>query len=74
MIPNKKQIIITSTFLAVLLPLTPPLFAYELANRFRSVIFKNGLCLFILKRLLNPTVSIYRYYRAGVVDESDGKT
>ncbi len=45
-----------------------------LGNRVQRVTLKNGLKLLMLERHLSPTVSIYIRYRAGAVDEADGKT
>ncbi len=76
MIPNKKLFFFTLTSLTFLflflLPSRP--LSYELANRVQSFTLKNGLRLLILERHLSPTVSIYIRYRAGAVDEADGKT
>ena len=73
MIPNKKFFFIALTSILFLLFPTQ-LFSYELANRVHSFTLKNGLRLLILERHLSPTVSIYIRYRAGAVDEADGKT
>lgn len=74
MILNKKYFFITLISFAFLFLLTPPLFSYELTKRVQSFTLKNGLRLLILERHLSPTVSIYIRYRAGAVDEADGKT
>jgi predicted Zn-dependent peptidase len=59
-------------FLLLLLP--SPLFSYELAEAVQTFTLKNGLRLLMLERHLSPTVAIYIRYRAGAVDEADGKT
>jgi len=58
--------------LPLLLP--SPLFSYDLAEKVQTFTFKNGLRLLMLERHLSPTVAIYIRYRAGAVDEADGKT
>jgi predicted Zn-dependent peptidase len=50
------------------------LFSEGLGERVERVTLKNGLRLLMLERHLSPTVSIYIRYRAGAVDEADGKT
>ncbi|MEK7243556.1 MAG: insulinase family protein, partial [Thermodesulfobacteriota bacterium] len=58
----------------LLIFLSPPLFSYELAEKVQTYTLKNGLRLLMLERRLSPTVSIYIRYRAGAVDEAEGKT
>ena len=60
------------SFLMLLLPSF--LFSYELAEAVKSFTLENGLRLLMLERHLSPTVAIYIRYRAGAVDEADGKT
>lgn len=61
--------------LIILLILLPScLFAGGLGERVQRVTLKNGLRLLMLERHLSPTVSIYIRYRAGAVDEVNGKT
>ena len=74
MILNKKLFFITLTSLALFIFPCPHASSYELANRVQSFTLKNGLRLLIFERHLSPTVSIYIRYRAGAVDEADGKT
>jgi predicted Zn-dependent peptidase len=59
-------------FLLLLFP--SPLFSYELAKKVQTFTLKNGLRLLMLERHLSPTVSIYIRYRAGAVNEVEGKT
>lgn len=54
--------------------LPSPLFSYELAKKVQTYTLKNGLKLLVLSRPLSPTVSISIRYRAGAVDEEEGKT
>ena len=72
-IPNA---IFTTLGILFLLPLLlpSPLFSYELAKKVQTFTLKNGLRLLMLERHLSPTVAIYIRYRAGAVDEADGKT
>lgn len=58
----------------LLIFLSPPLFSYELAEKVQTYTLKNGLRLLMLERRLSPTVAIYIRYRAGAVDEAEGKT
>ncbi len=74
MIRNKHLFFITLTLLTLLILLPSCLFSYELEKRVQTYTLKNGLRLLILERNLSPTVSIYIRYRAGAVDEADGKT
>jgi predicted Zn-dependent peptidase len=60
--------------LLLLLLLPSPLFSYELAKAVQTFTLKNGLRLLLLERHISPTVAIYIRYRAGAVDEADGKT
>lgn len=65
----------TPGILLILLLLLPSsLFSYELADKVKSFTLKNGLRLLVMERRLSPTVSIYIRYRAGAVDEEEGKT
>jgi predicted Zn-dependent peptidase len=74
MIRTNKYLFVTSIYLVSLFFLPAPLFSYELAKRVQSFTLRNGLRLLIVERHLSPTVSIYIRYRAGAVDEIDGKT
>src|SRR3989339_975541 len=74
MIRDNRLFFITSLTWVFLLLLPSPLFSYDIANRIQAFTLKNGLRLLMLERRLSPTVSIYIRYRAGAVDEADGKT
>jgi predicted Zn-dependent peptidase len=74
MIRIKKYLFVTTISLALVLFLPPPLFSYELAKRVQSFTLKNELRLLMVERHQSLTVSIYIRYRAGVLDEVDGKT
>jgi predicted Zn-dependent peptidase len=57
--------------------LTDMLFAAEgigLEKRIQRFTLENGLQVLVLPRNVSPTVSLYIRYRAGAVDEVDGKT
>ncbi len=62
--------------LAVLLLLLFPslILSQGLGERVQRFTLGNGLRLLTLERKLSPTISIYIRYRAGAVDEADGKT
>lgn len=45
-----------------------------LDNRVQAFTMKNGIRVLILERHLSPTVSFYIRFRAGAVDETEGKT
>jgi predicted Zn-dependent peptidase len=74
--PFIQYAIFTTTAILFLLMLLLPssLFSYELAERVQTFTLKNGLRLLMLERHLSPTIAIYIRYRAGAVDEADGKT
>ncbi|MHB8908722.1 MAG: M16 family metallopeptidase [Syntrophales bacterium] len=74
MITNKQLFCSALSTIAFLFLFPSDLISYELANRVQSFTLKNGLRLLILERHLSPTVSIHIRYRAGAVDEADGKT
>jgi len=48
--------------------------AQGLAERIQRVTLRNGIRLVMIQRQMSPTVAIYIRYRAGAVDEADGKT
>ena len=73
-IPRITFSLLGSLFFFLLLLLPSPLFCYDLAKSVQTFTLKNGLRLLMLERHLSPTVSIYIRYRAGAVDEADGKT
>jgi predicted Zn-dependent peptidase len=60
--------------ISLLLLLPSLLLAEELGERIQRFTLKNGLRLLTLERHLSPTIAIYIRYRAGAVDEADGKT
>jgi predicted Zn-dependent peptidase len=74
MVRNNRSYFISSIVLAFLLFLPSSLFSYELESKVQAFTLKNGLRLLMMERHLSPTVSIYIRYRAGAVDEADGKT
>jgi len=51
-----------------------PLCGYDLDQRVKKHVLSNGLTVLLFERHWNPTVSLYIRYRAGAVDEADGKT
>ncbi len=64
------------TVLGIGFPLFFPsiLYPYDLDKRVLFFTLKNGLRVLMMERHLSPTASIYIHYRAGAVDEADGKT
>lgn len=60
----------------ILLPLFLPstLCSYDLEKQVQVFTLNNGLRVLMLERHLSPTVSIYICYRAGAMDEAEGKT
>jgi len=48
--------------------------AQGLAERIQRITLRNGIRLVMIQRQMSPTVAIYIRYRAGAVDEADGKT
>ena len=78
---NRQEKIFILTFLHLLLFLiffgAPHSFAQEgtdLDKRVQSFTIKNGIRVLILERHISPTVSFYIRFRAGAVDEIEGKT
>jgi len=64
-------------FIIMILFMITPLFAQEgtdLDRRVHSFTMKNGIRVLIMERHISPTVSFYIRFRAGAVDESEGKT
>ncbi|HOG15968.1 MAG TPA: pitrilysin family protein [Syntrophales bacterium] len=51
-----------------------PLSGFELEQRVQKHVLSNGLTVLLCERHLSPTVSLYIRYRAGAVDEGEGKT
>jgi predicted Zn-dependent peptidase len=70
--PHKIPLVWGLFLFLILLPSL--LSAEELGQRIQRVTLKNGLRLLMLERHHSPTVSLYIRYRAGAVDEVDGKT
>jgi predicted Zn-dependent peptidase len=73
---NLKSKYYLIVFAALLLFCASPatIFSYDLESRVKTFTLKNGLRLLTLERHLSPTVSIHIRYRAGSVNEADGKT
>ena len=73
--PSVFSTVVLSTLGTVILLLLPSLLpAQEFGEKVERFTLDNGLRLLLLERHLSPTVAIYIRYRAGAVDEADGKT
>ncbi len=63
------------TAVLLLLLLRPlPLSGFDLEERVQKHVLSNGLTVLLFDRHHSPTVSLYIRYRAGAVDEAEGKT
>ncbi|MDX9821694.1 MAG: pitrilysin family protein, partial [Syntrophales bacterium] len=63
------------TAASLLLLLRPlPLSGFDLEERVQKHVLSNGLTVLLFERRQSPTVSLYIRYRAGAVDEPEGKT
>ena len=63
------------TAASLLLLLRPlPLSGFDLEERVQKHVLSNGLTVLLFERHQSPTVSLYIRYRAGAVDEPEGKT
>jgi len=79
---NERGFLLSFLYVILFLPLLillriPSSFAQEgadLDKRVQSFTMKNGIRVLILERHVSPTVSFYIRFRAGAVDEIEGKT